>query len=118
MLLFKKKEKKEKSDSRRLAFLVSEPVFRGDRTQLPLRSTISNLIRSIRRFPYGCLVTTSPWSPEKPSRAKSPSSGLPDSPDVTGGEYKAQGRIHRDVADPRLLAIPTSRGRVAALDPN
>src|SRR4051794_40927177 len=27
---------------------------------------------------------------------------------VTGGVYKARERIHRDVADPRLLATPTS----------
>src|ERR1044071_5341401 len=37
---------------------------------------------------------------------------------VTGGVYKARERIHRGRADPRLLAIPPSRGRVAALDPN
>ena len=37
---------------------------------------------------------------------------------VTGGVYKARERIHRGRADPRLLAIPTSRGRVAALDLN
>ena len=37
---------------------------------------------------------------------------------VTGGVYKARERIHRCVADQRLLAIPTSRGRVAAHDPN
>src|SRR6202451_294121 len=36
----------------------------------------------------------------------------------TGGVYKAQEHIHRGVADPRLLAIPTSRRRVAACDPN
>ena len=41
-----------------------------------------------------------------------------DFPAVTGGEYKAQGRIHRGVADPRLLAIPASWGRVADLNPN
>ena len=28
--------------------------------------------------------------------------------DLTGGEYKTQEHIHRDVADSRLLAIPTS----------
>ena len=28
--------------------------------------------------------------------------------DVTGGVYKARERIHRDMADSRLLAIPTS----------
>jgi len=38
--------------------------------------------------------------------------------DVTGGVYKARERIHRGVADPRLLAIPPSRRRVAACDPN
>ncbi len=37
---------------------------------------------------------------------------------LTGGVYKAQEHIHRGVADPRLLAIPTSRGRVAAHDLN
>ncbi len=35
-------------------------------------------------------------------------SGTPDSLELTGGEYKARERIHRDVADSRLLAIPTS----------
>jgi hypothetical protein len=34
------------------------------------------------------------------------------------GVYKARERIHRDVADSRLLATPTSRGRVADPDPN
>ncbi len=38
--------------------------------------------------------------------------------DVTGGVYKARERIHRGVADPRLLAIPASRRRIAACDPN
>ena len=37
---------------------------------------------------------------------------------VTGGVYKARERIHRDVADSRLLAIPTSRSRVADSDPD
>ena len=37
---------------------------------------------------------------------------------LTGGVYKAQEHIHRGVADPRLLAIPTSCRRVAACNPN
>ena len=45
-------------------------------------------------------------------------SGVTDFRDVTGGVYKARERIHRGVADPRLLATPTSRGRVADPDPN
>ncbi len=44
--------------------------------------------------------------------------GIFSSLDVTGGEYKSQGHIHRGMADPRLLAIPASRGRVSDLDPN
>ena len=38
--------------------------------------------------------------------------------DVTGGVYKARERIHRHIADWRLLAIPTSWRRVAASNPN
>ena len=41
-------------------------------------------------------------------------SGTPSFRGLTGGVYKAQEHIHRGVADPRLLAIPTSWGRVAA----
>ena len=39
---------------------------------------------------------------------QSGTSGIPNSLDVTGGEYKTQGHIHRSVADLRLLAIPAS----------
>ena len=35
-------------------------------------------------------------------------SGADDSGGVTGGVYKARERIHRGLADPRLLAIPAS----------
>ncbi len=38
--------------------------------------------------------------------------------ELTGSEYKRRERIHRGLADPRLLAIPASWGRVAALNPN
>ena len=45
-------------------------------------------------------------------------SGTIHSHDVTGGVYKARERIHRAIADARLLATPTSCGRVAAHNPN
>ena len=45
-------------------------------------------------------------------------SGAAHSHGVTGGVYKARERIHRGIADPRLLAIPTSRSRVADFDPD
>ena len=45
-------------------------------------------------------------------------SGTPSFHGLTGGVYKARERIHRSIADLRLLANPTSRGRVADPDPN
>ena len=68
---------------------------------------------SSHTFRYGYLVTTSSQSPVPPSTAPStrvgpPASGVTDFHDLTGGVYKARERIHRGVADPRLLATPTS----------
>ena len=37
---------------------------------------------------------------------------------LTGGVYKTRERIHRDIADSRLLAIPASWSRVADSNPN
>ncbi len=37
---------------------------------------------------------------------------------LTGGECKEQGHIHGGVADPPLLAIPTSCSRVPDYNPN
>ena len=45
-------------------------------------------------------------------------SGTTSFRDVTGGVYKARERIHRGVADPRLLASPPSCRRVAACNLN
>ena len=45
-------------------------------------------------------------------------SGVTDFHDLTGGVYKPRERIHRSVADLRLLATPTSWGRVADPNPN
>jgi hypothetical protein len=47
-----------------------------------------------------------------------PTSGAINFHGVTGGVYKTRERIHRDMADSRLLAIPTSRSRVADCDPD
>jgi len=53
-----------------------------------------------------------------PKRVSPVTSGMTNFRDVTGGVYKARERIHRGIADPRLLAIPASRRRIAACDPN
>ena len=47
-----------------------------------------------------------------------PASGAINSHGVTGGVYKTRERIHRDMADSRLLAIPTSWSRVADSNPD
>ena len=52
------------------------------------------------------------------AQVPTPTSGARSFHGVTGGVYKARERIHRGVADPRLLAIPASCRRVAAGNPN
>ena len=44
--------------------------------------------------------------------------GITSFHNVTGGVYKARERIHRRMADRRLLAIPASYRRVAVYNPN
>ena len=51
-------------------------------------------------------------------KVKLSTSGAMHSHGVTGGVYKTRERIHRTIADIRLLAIPTSRSRVADFDPD
>ena len=46
------------------------------------------------------------------------SSGPPNFHGLTGGVYKVRERIHRAMADARLLAIPASWSRVADSNPN
>src|SRR5207247_2835820 len=75
--------------------------------QVPLRLPCYDLV-PIRSWRLGaCLLAVSTATLSPP-----PFRGL------TGGVYKAQEHIHRSVADPRLLAIPASRRRVAACDLN
>ena len=47
-----------------------------------------------------------------------PASGVASSHDVTGGVYNPRERIHRSMADLRLLATPASCRRVAAYNLN
>ena len=53
-----------------------------------------------------------------PLAVRLPASGAVNFHGVTGGVYKTRERIHRSNADLRLLAIPTSRSRVADSDPD
>ena len=53
-----------------------------------------------------------------PPKVSFPISGEINSHGVTGGEYKTRERIHRSIADLRLLVIPASWSRVADSNPN
>ena len=63
---------------------------------------------------YDFVPVTSPTFGGSFFAVRSPTSGVADSHDVTGGVYKARERIQRTMADARLLATPTSCRRVAA----
>ena len=75
--------------------------------QVPLRLPCYDLV-PITGFAFGAALLT----------VRQTTSGAPGFRGLTGGVYKAQEHIHRGIADPRLLAIPTSCRRVAADNPN
>ena len=68
------------------------------------------------RLPCYDLAPITGFTLGRPSRSRT--SGAPGFHGLTGGVYKARERIHRAMADARLLANPASRGRVADPDPN
>ena len=75
--------------------------------QVPLRLPCYDLV-PITEFAFGAVLLA----------VGQATSGALSFRGLTGGVYKAQEHIHRGVADPRLLAIPTSCRRVAACNPN
>ena len=93
----------------RLRAGFSKEVLRKEviQPQVPLRLPCYDLV-PIRSFIFGAYL----------SKDGTATSDAPPFRGLTGGVYKAQEHIHRGVADPRLLAIPTSRRRVAAFDLN
>ena len=90
---------------------LSGQVFQGIlrkeviQPQVPLRLPCYDLV-PITGFIFGACLAA-------PTTSDAPRFG-----GLTGGVYKAQEHIHRGSADPRLLAIPASCGRVAARNPN
>ena len=67
---------------------------------------------------YDFIPVTGPTLGSSYLSVRSPTSGVTDFHDVTGGVYKARERIHRTIADARLLATPPSCSRVADYNPN
>ena len=88
---------------------VANQILRKEviQPQVPLRLPCYDLV-PIRKSIVGAC----------PLAVGTATSDIPPFRGLTGGVYKAQEHIHRGVADPRLLAIPTSRRRVAACDLN
>ena len=84
-----------------LSFLRKEVI----QPQVPLRLPCYDLVPITGLIFGACLAA--------PTTSDAPRFG-----GLTGGVYKAQEHIHRGDADPRLLAIPASCGRVAARNPN
>ena len=94
---------REEGDRRRLPPGLQRPLQKGGVPAAP--SGTATLLR------------LSPSHHVRPRQGPTPTSGARGSHGLTGGVYKARERIHRAMADARLLAIPASRGRVAAPDP-
>ena len=68
------------------------------------------------RLPCYDLAPITGFTLGRPLRSRT--SGAPGFHGLTGGVYKARERIHRAMADARLLANPASWGRVADPSPN
>ena len=68
------------------------------------------------RLPCYDLAPITSFTLGRPLRSQT--SGAPGVHGLTGGVYKARERIHRAMADARLLANPASWGRVADPNPN
>ena len=68
------------------------------------------------RLPCYDLAPITSFALGRPFRSRT--SGTPGFHGLTGGVYKARERIHRAMADARLLANPASWGRVADPNPN
>ncbi len=96
----------------------SGPLTRGERPVL-LRKEVIQPHLPVRLPCYDFVPIADPaFDGSLPQGVGPPASGVTDFRDVTGGVYKARERIHRSVADLRLLATPTSWGRVADPNPN
>ena len=86
--------------------------------QMLLRKEVIQPHLPVRLPCYDFVPITDPTFDGSFLTVRPPASGVTDFRDVTGGVYKARERIHRSVADLRLLATPTSWGRVADPNPN
>lgn len=85
-------------------------------TAFHLRKEVISPQIPLRRPCYDFIPITDPTL--NPLYCYEKSLGSPNFRNVTGGVCKTRERIHRSISDLRLLAIPTSCGRVSAHNPN
>ena len=124
MILNKVADKKHGRKSVAILFPFSVPV-RDDRERkvLPLPQGLAFVSRKEVfqphlpvRLPCYDLAPITSFALGRSLRSRT--SGTPGFHGLTGGVYKARERIHRAMADARLLANPASWGRVADPSPN
>jgi hypothetical protein len=99
----------------------SQTRFRAGTATCPIYLPRKEVIQPhlpVRLPCYDFVPVTSPTLGSCLLAVGSPTLGIASSHDVTGGVYKARERIHRSIADLRLLATPTSCRRVAACNLN
>jgi hypothetical protein len=76
--------------------------------QMLLRKEVIQPHLPVRLPCYDLVLITNPTFDGSLQKVRPPASGVTDFHDLTGGVYKTRERIHRSVADLRLLATPTS----------
>ena len=96
---------------------VFDPLY-TDGTAVLLRKEVIQPHLPVRLPCYDLVLIADPTFDSSLLAVGPLASGVTDFHDLTGGVYKARERIHRSVADLRLLATPTSWGRVADPNPN
>ena len=82
----------------------------------PSERQVAHVLLTRPPLSHICLAPVTSFTLGRSSRLRT--SGTPGSHGLTGGVYKARERIHRAVADARLLANPASWSRVADSSPN
>ena len=83
-------------------------VLEARRLQMLLRKEVIQPHLPVRLPCYDFVPITDPTLGSSPLAVGPLTLGVTDFRDVTGGVYKPRERIHRSVADLRLLATPTS----------
>ena len=92
-------------------------TYRSNGSGIPRKEVIQPQL-PLRLPCYDFTPITNPTFDGSLLAVRPPASGVTGFRGVTGGVYKARERIHRDVADSRLLATPPSWRRVSASNPN